>query len=143
MPEHGAAKASFIIPFDASTGAAAFRRGDEAWLVFDGRRPIDLKGLSSAPLWSEAVVELLPSATLIRLKLSIPRRLRLDRQVEGWMVQVADEDQSGPAQMPSMDATRLLFATIQPGRVVAVPDPATGRNLLVGTLQANGPGVPS
>ncbi len=35
---------AFLVPFDASTGAAAFRSGDSTYVVFDERRPVDMAG---------------------------------------------------------------------------------------------------
>ena len=138
----GTAGAGLVLPFDASVGAAAFQQGEETWLIFDDRRPIDLQGLQSDRLFSDATVELLPAATLIRLKSPSAHRLRLARQAEGWMVQGSESDQAAQAQMPAISPSRLLFPAEQPGNVVAVPDRGTGRNLLVGTLRASGPGVP-
>ena len=143
MSASSTANPAVSLPFAASVGAASFQRGEEVWLVFDDRRPIDLHSLGSDELFAGAAVELLPSATLIRLRVANAVRLRLSRNADGWTVQVAENGQAGEAEMPSITPARLLFATTEPSSVVVVPDRGTGRNLLVGTLRAFGPGVPA
>ena len=139
-PGHGTA---LVIPFDTSVGVAAFPHGQEAWLVFDDRRPIDWHEIGNDADFQDATVELLPSATLIKIRLHGHRRLHLERKAEGWSVQADDAGDNGQAVMPTISPSRLLFPVTGPSQVVVVPDPATGRNLLVGSLRAFGPGVPT
>ena len=44
--------------------------------------------------------------------------------------------------MPNIEPTRVLLRTETSGQVVVVPDPDSGRNLLIGTLKSGGSGVP-
>ncbi len=137
-PGDGAA----MLPFGPTVAAASFRHGEEAWVVFDDPRPIDVAALAGDPAFADATVDLLPSATLLRFKLPASRVVQLQRQPEGWSVIAKDGPANGPIVMPSSAASRLLFAAASPGQVVVVPDRATGRNLLIGTVRAAGPGVP-
>ncbi len=138
-----AAPPAMLVPFAPETGAAAFRRQDEALVVFDERRPIDLAGMQGDPVFGGASVMLLPAATLLRLKLPPQTELRLARVPEGWVVSAA------PAPAPALapielhaDAGRLRLPAAGASQIVAVPDPSTGANLLVGTQRAAGQGVP-
>ena len=60
---------AFSVPFETNIGAAAFRRGDAALIVFAERRPIDLGGLRAHPVLGGATVQILPEATVMRLPL--------------------------------------------------------------------------
>ncbi len=131
-----------MLPFGTSTAAAAFRHGDEAWVVFDERRPLDLGSLTDDAAPPGASVEVLPSATVLRLKLALIDQVRLERKADGWLVIVSAAMASSVATMPVSRPSRLLVPVSAPGQVVAVPDLETGRNLLVGTLRTGGPGVP-
>lgn len=135
---------SVLLPFAAGTGAAAFRRGDEAVLVFDERRPIDTAALRNDQVFSAAEIRLLPAATILRLGLPAGRALRLSRTQEGWAVAAGDD----PAQRPirpepeaGAEGLRLRLSARQPGRSVIVPDKLTGGTLLVGTQREPGQGI--
>ncbi len=131
-----------LLPFGPGVGAASFRHGGEAWIVFDDRRPLDLANLAGDPVFAGAAVELLPSATLLRLQLPPNRVVLLDRQAAGWSISTRDGPVARPVTMPTARPDRLLFSLASSGQVVTVPDSDTGRNLLVGTLKSSGPGVP-
>jgi hypothetical protein len=131
-----------LLPFAASVGAAAFRHGAEAWLVFDDRRPLDLGALKGDSILAGASIQLLPAATLLRLPLPEGQAVHLTPQPEGWSLTAGPSDAPVVPLVPVARATSLLLASDAAGQVVTVPDPATGKNLLVGTLRASGPGVP-
>ncbi len=140
LPPGGTGSAA-LLPFGLTVSAAAFRHGDEAWIVFDERRPLDLAALGDDPMLAGAVVQLLPQATLLRLKAPPGRDLRMERQKTGWSVTVADKPSTAAPLVPVTKEARLLFPTPAPGQVVVVPDPNTGQNLLVGTMHQSGAGV--
>jgi hypothetical protein len=133
--------AAVSLPFAASTGAAAFRRGTQAMIVFDEKRPIDLGELRDDPVFYGALVQLLPTATLLRLPLPPERELSLARSESGWVVAVVP----GPVPLKPIQITvadrTVKFAAGSSGQVVTVADPNTGRNLLVGTQRASGQGT--
>lgn len=134
-----------LLPFAATTGAAAFRRGDEAVLVFDERRPIDIAALRRDPLFGSAEVRLLPAATLVRLKLPQGEALSLSRRPGGWSVQTTLSPAPEPIH-PLVDTsnpamTRLRLPAKAAGHSVPVPDPLTGDTLLVGTERQAGQAV--
>ena len=135
---------SILLPFAASTGAAAFRRGDGAVLVFDERRPIDTEALHNDRLFGTAEIRLLPAATVLQLGLPAGRAFRLTHGESGWAVAVGDEPVLRPIR-PDLDTSGdgpvLRLPAAQPGRSVVVPDPLTGGTLLVGTQREVGQGV--
>ena len=136
---------AIMLPFATITGAAAFRRGDAGFVVFDERKPIDMAGLGGHPDFSGASITLLPEATQLRIPLSAARHLVLARTKVGWSVAIEAEDQRGPSSKPfgvSVDQGRLLVTADQPGRVVSVPDALTGGVVLVGTQLTAGQRMP-
>ncbi len=132
-----------LLPFDPTTAAAAFRHGAEGWVVFDERRALDLSDVRGEPVLDGAVVQLLESATLVRVKTPEGRALRLSRQPGGWLLAMADASSAAVPLTIESKAQRLLAPVAGAGRVVTAPDPESGQNLLVGTLRDAGPGVPA
>jgi hypothetical protein len=136
---------TIILPFSAGTAAAAFRRGDTALVVFDERKPIDMSALRADPLFASASVSLLTAGTVLRLTLPHGEALRLARVEAGWTIGIVPADQPSPTLRPIRPETadgRMNFTAETPGRVVAVPDPASGGVLLVGTQGQPGQGLP-
>ena len=125
----GPADLTVLLPMSAQTGAALLRRGDRSLLVFDERRPLDLSALAADPRFAGAQVRLLPEATL----LSLPAEpgIALVREPAGWRL-VADAAVAEPVLPVARDGG-VLLPIARPGRVVTVPDPLSGGNLLVGT----------
>ncbi len=134
LAETGEPQEGVLLPMAPDTGAAAFRRGDRLLVVFDERRPIDLAALVADPGFATATIQLLPEATL----LSLPAGdvLSLTREAAGWRVRLAVAPLG--AITPSLRDGALVLPVGQPGRVVSVPDPISGGNLLVGTLRGGG-----
>lgn len=142
--------AAFSVPFGADVGAAALRRGDTALVVFDQRRPVDMAALRGDPVLAGASVQLLPAATLIRMRLPAGMEVTLMRSSpNAWTVAVLP----GPAPIrpirPVMAAEqaavsgpgRVLLPGDAPGQVVSLADPSTGATLLLGTQRKPGQGL--
>ena len=135
-----------LLPFDEGVGAAAFRRGDEALVVFDARKPIDMAPLQGDPVFASAVVQLLPAGTLLRFKLPSQIDLQLQHGVSGWTVTTAPAVVSPGMPIPAMQhpiVPKLMDGVMNltagnAGKIVSVPDPQTGRMLLVGTQRQPG-----
>jgi hypothetical protein len=138
----GTAGTAAMLPFNTHTGAAAFWRDGEAWVVFDERRQIDLAELQDNPLFAHAIVQVLTAATLLRLPLDEGSELRLTHVDGGW--KVAAVPSAAPPVAISVNAKEAQFELPAAGssQVVVVPDPETGQNLLVGTLHSVQAGVP-
>lgn len=132
-----------LLPFAPAVGAAAFRRGDDILLVFDERKPIDLQPVQADPVFGHAVVQLLPDATVLRMRLP-GAAIRLERRKGGWIATALGGDAAPPALRqitPMAAADRVLLPAAGPGVVVSVPDPQSGEVLLVGTQRDVGEGV--
>ncbi len=130
------------MPFDADAAAAAFRRGASGGVVFDPRRPLDLAALRDDPAFDDASVQLLPGATVLRLRLAAEQVLVLARTAPGWTVTLAAAPAAAAAIPASIADGTLRFAAAGPGSVVSVPDPETGGAMQVGTLRREGLAVP-
>lgn len=138
----GVPGAVIVLPFSRTTAAGAFRLRDDAVLVFDESRPIDLSALQADPVFGSAAVHPLANATVVRMKLPADRMLRLRPVRDGWMVSA--EPASAPAAQPivaSSDPHGVLMPATTPGQVVTIDDPDSGAPLLVGTQRASGQAV--
>lgn len=133
---------AITLPFAAGTGAAAFRRGGNALVVFDAQRPVDLAPLRDDPAFAAAAITLLPAATLLRLPLPEGQALQLSRVPAGWTITLSPA--AAPIQpiRPRLEAAGLLLPAAAPGMVVSLPDPQTGGTLLVGTQTGAGQAMP-
>ncbi len=121
-----AGSVSFLLPADASVGAAAFRRDDLGVVVLDRRLTLVVPpGVS---------VTRGQVSTTVQVTLQEHQVLRLGRTQAGWSVDVAEKTAETAAGMsPKTLEAGLLLPVARPGRVVAVLDPASGTTLLVGT----------
>jgi len=141
---------SMTLPFDVDTGAAAFVRDKIAIIVFDQRRPIDMAPIRDDPLLGAATVQLLETATVLRLPIAPDATVRLVRARAGWTITLPPTSQTGEAHPaggshaigvePTAKVVRL--AAKMPGKVIAVPDETSGRVLLVGTQRQPGEFMP-
>ena len=139
--EAPAAEDGLKVAGDAQLGVAAFRRGNTALIVFDQRRDIDLTQLRDNPVFGAATVELLPTATVVSMRMEPDTSLALARTGNVWHITaVTSEARPHPIQA-SVTEDRLVLATSAPGSVVAVADPLSGTTLLVGTQRREGEAV--
>lgn len=144
-PQRQSGKA-LVLPFGPKAGAAAFRSGDAGTIIFDERRPLDMAALTNDPDFASATVQLLPAATMLRLKLRTDSSLSLVRGDNGWVVTILDGTATEvPASARPIraetDGARLRLAADGPNAVVSVPAPETGRSLIVGTQTQPGQAV--
>ena len=131
---------TILIPFDPTVAAASFRRGDDAVVVFDQRRPIDLAGLRGDRAFAGANVTLLPNGTMLRLPIARDEELGVARASEGWKLTIrpgADFPRPAAFDVQRADGA-LRFVANGTGGVVSVPDSETGAALLVGTVREAG-----
>jgi len=143
---------SMLIPVEAGIGAAALRRGDMVLVVFDSPVEVDEARLRRLAGFAGATVQAGLAATVLQVPLP-SGAIVLTREVRGWRISPAHA--AGPATGDALVAVPVvaaqagadvMFKLLQPGRVVAITDPATGGALLVGTANpAAGPvaGLPA
>ena len=128
-----------MVPTGADVGAAAFRRGDQAVIVLDGRATAGIAGLDSVGPHRATVTEG-HDTTVVTMPLPAPAVPRLTRTAKGWNIAI----EAAPAGMDAKPDDMLEPSTFKleaPGRVVSVLDPATGQPLLVGTSRQAGSGT--
>ncbi len=112
-------------------------------LIFDERRPIDVRALPRSGALGAAAVHLLPAGTELVFPLLSGRGLRLSHAAEGWTVHLGA--QAPPARIhPALDTAgkapgpQLRLPLPSPGHALRLTDPLTGGLLLVGTEHAPG-----
>jgi hypothetical protein len=132
---------AFLVPFAASTGAAAFREGNDTYIVFDERRPVDMAGLRDDPVFRSVSVQMLPAGTLFRVPLPPGQSVAIGQLPQGWRI-AALPAAPVPRPIASLEAAgQLQLLAEQPSEVVSLADPLTGATLLAGTQHRSGQGV--
>ena len=137
----GVTGSAITLPFARTTGLAAFRRGASVLLVFDERRPIDLGAFRDDPVFGTATVQLLPNATVVRLRPPPATELVMRRNRDGWVATLAAAAANPSAIEPRLVDRQLVIAAAMAGQVVNVADPDSGGLLLVGTMREPGQAV--
>jgi hypothetical protein len=130
------------LPFAPATGAAAFRRGNDGFVVFDERRPIDLAALRDDPAFASATISLLPAGTILRIPLSARDAIVLARVDTSWRVEIAQREAVVTPIRPGVDHGRLVLPAADAGGIVSMPDPMTGGAILVGVQKRAGQFIP-
>ena len=134
---------AILVPFDATTGAAAFESNKATTVVFDERRPVDMAALANDPVFAPVSVRLLPNGTVFTIPHKSGQSVVLTPLSRGWRIaEVSATPKLEPVSPLPADG-RLNFAVDQPGDVVSLADPETGATLLVGTQHRPGQGVAS
>lgn len=125
------------INFTAQPGAAAFRRGDKAILVFDTAEIPDISALQSVPAFANAALVSQQDAQIITVPLPESESLNLTPDSGGWQVAAIPVTPPGLAPAQSQN-TKIEFPMPAASKTVTISDPLTGSDLLVGTVtQAN------
>ncbi|WP_167406697.1 tetratricopeptide repeat protein [Bradyrhizobium forestalis] len=134
-------------PLQVSTAAAAFRRGDTVWLVFDTPKPIDVEAIRSkgGAMIGEVGRIPLDKGQAVRIRLTRPLVYSLTSEEVGketnWMLTLADKIQATPLPlMMSRNITDPALANIaipfaNPGLLHKLTDPDAGDTLYVVTAQ--------
>lgn len=134
-------------PFSVATPAAAFRRGDTVWLVFDSPKPIDVEAIRArgGAMIGEVGRMLLEKGQAVRIRLTRPLVYSLTSEEVGketnWLLTLADKIQATPLPlMMSRNITDPALANIaipfaNPGLLHKLTDPDAGDMLYVVTAQ--------
>ncbi|UFS88055.1 tetratricopeptide repeat protein [Bradyrhizobium daqingense] len=134
-------------PFQVSTPAAAFRRGDTVWLVFDTPKPVDVEAIRSrgGAMIGEVGRVPLDKGQAVRIRLTRPLVYSLSSEEVGketnWLLTLADKIQATPLPlMMSRNITDPALANIaipfaNPGVLHKLTDPDAGDTLYVITGQ--------
>jgi hypothetical protein len=136
-PPAASLPAPAMINFTSQPGAAAFRRGNDAILVFDTAEIPDISALQSTPAFANTTLVSLQDAQIVTLPLPAPESLNLSPTPDGWQVTTVATSPLGLAPMPSQKS-QIEFPMPAANKTVTISDPLTGGDLLVGTVtQAN------
>ena len=135
---------ALAVTLPEGAAAAAFRRGDWLFALFDAEQPLDLSALRSDPVFGHAEAVPVPGATLLRLPLAEPAVLALRRAGHDWIIEPRRDPP--PARSMTLEAEpgpppRLVIRAAQPGRVIPLTDPETGLPLLVATVAEPGQAI--
>ena len=134
-------------PLQVATPAAAFRRGDTVWLVFDSQKPIDIEAIRSrgGAMIGEVSRMPLEKGQAVRIRLTRPLVYSLTSEEVGketnWLLTLADKIQATPLPlMMSRNITDPALANIaipfaNPGLLHKLTDPDAGDTLYVVTGQ--------
>lgn len=134
-------------PIPVATPAAAFRRGDTVWLVFDTPKPIDVDAIRARGGAMIGEVSRMPLAKgqAVRIRLTRPLVYSLTSEEVGketnWLLTLADKIQATPLPlMMSRNITDPALANIaipfaNPGLLHKLTDPDAGDMLYVVTAQ--------
>lgn len=134
-------------PLQVATPAAAFRRGDTVWLVFDTPKPIDVEAIRTkgGAMIGEVGRIPLDKGQAVRIRLSRPLVYSLTSEEVGkeinWLLTLADKIQATPLPlMMSRNITDPALANIaipfaNPGLLHKLTDPDAGDTLYVVTAQ--------
>ena len=136
-----------IFPLQVATPAAAFRRGDTVWLVFDTPKPIDVEAIRGrgGAMIGEVSRMPLDKGQAVRIRLTRPLVYSLTSEEVGketnWLLTLADKIQATPLPlMMSRNITDPALANIaipfaNPGLLHKLTDPDAGDTLYVVTGQ--------
>jgi len=134
-------------PIQVATPAAAFRRGDTVWLVFDTPKPIDVEAIRAkgGAMIGEVGRVPLDKGQAVRIRLTRPLVYSLASEEVGketnWLLTLADKIQTTPLPlMMSRNITDPALANIaipfaNPGVLHKLTDPDAGDTLYVVTAQ--------
>ncbi|UWU96086.1 tetratricopeptide repeat protein [Bradyrhizobium sp. CB1015] len=134
-------------PLQVATPAAAFRRGDTVWLVFDTPKPVDIEAIRTkgGAMIGEVGRIPLDKGQAVRIRLTRPLVYSLTSEEVGketnWMLTLADKIQATPLPlMMSRNITDPALANIaipfaNPGLLHKLTDPDAGDTLYVVTAQ--------
>jgi tetratricopeptide (TPR) repeat protein len=134
-------------PLQVATPAAAFRRGDTVWLVFDTQKPVDVEAIRArgGAMIGEVGRIPLEKGQAVRIRLTRPLVYSLTSEEVGketnWLLTLADKIQATPLPlMMSRNITDPALANIaipfaNPGLLHKLTDPDAGDMLYVVTAQ--------
>ncbi|WP_426419254.1 tetratricopeptide repeat protein [Bradyrhizobium genosp. A] len=134
-------------PIPVATPAAAFRRGDTVWLVFDTPKPIDVEAIRArgGAMIGEVSRMPLEKGQAVRIRLTRPLVYSLTSEEVGketnWLLTLADKIQATPLPLlmsrnitdPALANIAIPFAN--PGLLHKLTDPDAGDMLYVVTAQ--------
>jgi len=125
-----------VVRWDSPARAAAFRRGEAVWLLFQSDGQIDLRGLARAGRrFSD--MEIVRGEGVVGLRLPVARDTFVAARADGaaWEFTLSGRARETPGAPVSLsaadDGNRLAIAFGRDGAVKAIADPEIGDRILV------------
>lgn len=145
----GPAPVSLVFQWPEEVGAAAFRRGNNVWIVFDRRAPINLVPLrqQGEPLIERIDQLEVAGSTVLRLRTRPGVNPFAKRDGYDWVFDFRKAPIAPHHQIliqAQADATvgpQLLFPVAEPGSIINLYDPDVGDTLRIATYKDPGYGV--
>ena len=130
-----------MFPFRSPVPAAAFRRADSIWIVFDTDKTVDDDAIVREG--SSIVADLtsfdLPKGKALRVRLARPQLATFSNDDRGWLLTIADKIQSPSRPLvvtrnvADPAHANVSIAIAKPGQLHRVNDPDAGISLMVVT----------
>jgi hypothetical protein len=133
-------------PFVVATPAAAFRRADMLWLVFDSNAKVDLNALNTDPsrtIRSSQVTRGADGEAIVRIRLDRPKLASILADGPGWIVTIGDSvpDPTKPLgiarNIVGKNRASITIPFEEPRALHQISDPDVGDRLMV--ITAMGP----
>ncbi len=141
--------ARLVFPFSSRVAAAAFRRNNRLWLVFDSRLPLDMKMARTAleGIARDVAVETVDNAVSIRIDLKQQVLTTISADGSNWFLSIGETilEPSRPLQirrtMRTEQTGQLLVDLADAGSVHDLTDPSSGMKMTVVTAFAPARGI--
>ncbi|MCC6471170.1 MAG: hypothetical protein IT563_22840 [Alphaproteobacteria bacterium] len=142
-------KLTLKFPWPQPVGAAAFRRGEQVWIVFDRPVKLDLSKLQRAPATIMSGAGQLADEALTVMRLNASASINPSMSLDGtaWNVELRHQPLQPDAPIaieprvaPNRE-TSLALIVEQPGKPVRLRDPDIGDRLIVVPIATPGQGV--
>ena len=138
-----------MFPFKNPVAAAAFRRADSIWVVFDTDKTLDTDAIvrEGSSIVADVTSFDLPRGKALRVRLARPQLATFSNDDRGWLLTIADKIQS-PSQplvvtrnVADPARASVSIAIAKPGQVHRLNDPDAGISLMVVTAPAPASGL--
>jgi hypothetical protein len=147
--QSGDGKVTLGFPWSQPVGAAAFRRAEQIWIVFDRPAKLDLARLQRAPATIVSGASQLGEDEVTVLRLTTPAAINPSLSLDGttWTVELRHQPMQPEKPIaiepkPGPDGKSALSLAIeQPGKPLKLKDPDVGDRLIVVPLAIPGLGV--
>lgn len=135
----------FTVRWPSAARAAAFRRGEAIWILFEANGTIDLRGVARAGR-RHRDIELVTGEGVVGLRIPAAPDILVSARADGasWTFSLgsrAENGTSAPVRLDNSNGARLTAQFGRQGVVRTVTDPEVGDRLIVALLQGPAMGV--
>ncbi len=138
VPASNGKDGGLLLPLGRKVGVAAFRRGNQVFVVLDSSKPVDLAPVAADPMFGRAAFSLLDSGAVLTVPVAAAQQITLARTPDGWLIMLAAARHAEVEIAPVATGNGIELPVLEVGHVVVVSDPDRGTDLLVGTTRQDG-----